>query len=427
MKGEFYSMKASESIERYPQKVREYANYVYKSIKILCKKTGPRPAGGENEKAAQELMLNDLKNYCDTAVREEFKCSDKAFMAWVPISAILLVVAIATLTMGLAAVSVGICAVVLCLILGEFIFYKPILDVFFPKKTSGNVIGVRKAKGETKKRIILSGHTDSAFEWTFTYHGGRPAVLGVIVTAVVDVLLVIVTSIVIMVKYGGASGEMLWSAEMPIGFKIVAVISYITVPILIIATMFSNYKRPVMGANDDLTGVYISMAVAKFLSDNDIRFENTEVVVMCAGGEECGLRGSKAYAKAHGEELKEDGVETVFVTFDTIRELEFIKIYEKDMTGVVKNDRKTAELVQNAAKRMDLEVPIGAIELGSTDAAALSQAGIRATAVTAMDPTPARYYHTRLDTEDNLSLAAIETGVKLALETTFLFDEKGVE
>lgn len=76
---------------------------------------------------------------------------------------------------------------------------------------------------------------------------------------------------------------------------------------------------------------------------------------------------------------------------------------------------------------MDLELPIGAIELGSTDAAAMSQAGIRATSVTAMDPSPARYYHTRLDTEDNLSLAAIETGVKLALETTFLFDEEGIK
>lgn len=419
-------MKASESIERYPQKVREYANYAYKSIKILCKKTGPRPAGSENEKAAQELMLEDLKKYCDTAVREEFKCSDKAFMAWVPISAILLMVAIVTLTLGFAAVSVAICAVILCLILGEFIFYKPVLDGFFPKKTSGNVIGVRKASGETKKRIIFSGHTDSAFEWTFTYYGGRPAVLGVIVTAVVDILLVMITSIVLMVMNSTAFAPMLWSAETPVSFKIAIVVAYITVPILVLATMFSNYKKPVMGANDDLSGVYVSMAVAKFLSDNNIRFENTEVVVMCAGGEECGLRGSKAYAKAHADELKADGVETVFVTFDTIRELEFIKIYDKDMTGVVKNDRKSAELVQKAGQRMDLEIPIGAIELGSTDAAALSQAGIRATAVTAMDPTPARYYHTRLDTEENLSLGAIETGVKLALETAFLFDEEGI-
>ena len=417
-------MKAQESIERYPQKVREYANYAFKNIKIMCKNFGPRPVGSEAEEKAQNYMLEELNKYCDSAVRESFRCSDKAFMAWVPVCAILLIAASVLFTFGLAAVSLGIVALVLFLILGEFIFYKPVLDVFFPKKTSGNVIGVRKAEEETKKRIILSGHTDSAYEWTFTYHGGRPAVLGVIVTAVIDVLIFIVSTIIYMVKYG-AFGQNIWSAETAVAFKVIICVTYLTIPVLILATGFSNFKRPVMGANDDLTGVFISIAAAKFLSDNNIRFKNTEVVIMCAGGEEAGLRGSKAFAKAHKDYLKEDA-ETIFVGFDTIRELEFSKIYEKDMTGVVKNDRKVAELIQTAAGFAGLEVPIGTIELGSTDAAAMSQGGFKAASMVAMDPTPARYYHTRLDTEDNLSLGAIEAGVKTALETIFLYDEKGL-
>ena len=420
-------MKAQESIERYPQKVREYANYAYKSIKILCKKTGPRPVGSESEKQAQEYMKADLEKCCDVVTREEYKCSDKAFMAWVPLGAILILVSTACLSLGLAVASLACCLIALFFIVTEFIFYKPVLDVFFPKKTSGNVVGIRKASGETKKRIIFSGHTDSAFEWTYTYYGGRPAVLGIIITAVVEIVLGIGTSIAYMVSYG-IIGENVWSGEIGIVFKVLAVITYVGVPVIVAAVGFTNYNKPVTGANDDLSGTFVSMAVAKFLNDNNIRFENTEVVVLCAGGEEAGLRGSKAYAKAHAEQFKnEKDVETIFVGFDTIRELEFIKIYDKDMTGVVKNDRKTAELVQRAGKLMDLDIPIGAIELGSTDAAAMSQAGIKATSVTAMDPTPARYYHTRLDTEDNLSLGAIETGVKLALETVFLFDEEGVK
>lgn len=418
-------MKAQESIERYPQKVREYANYAFKNIKTVCKNFGPRPVGSEAEEKAQNYMLGELNKYCDSAVRENFKCSDKAFMAWVPVCAILIIAASVLFTFGMAAVSLGIVALVLFFILGEFIFYKPILDVFFPKKTSGNVIGVRKAEEETKKRIILSGHTDSAFEWTFTYHGGRPAVLGVILTAVIDVLIFIIATIIYMVKYG-AFGQNIWSSETPIAFKIVICVTYLTIPVLILATGFSNFKRPVMGANDDLTGVFVSIAAAKFLSDNNIRFKNTEVVIMCAGGEEAGLRGSKAFAQAHQDYLKEDA-ETIFVGFDTIRELEFSKIYDKDMTGVVKNDRQVAELIQKAAGFAGLEVPIGTIELGSTDAAAMSQGGFRAASMVAMDPTPARYYHTRLDTEDNLSLGAIEAGVKTALETIFLYDEKGLE
>lgn len=417
-------MKSSESIPNFDIKVREYTNYAIKSIKNVCKNFGPRAVGTEAEKNAQEYMKADLEKFCDEVKREEFKCSDKAFMAWVPLGAVLLILSALFFTLGWSVIGLVSSALALFFILGEFIFYKPVLDVFFPKVTSGNVYGVRKASGETKKRIILSGHTDSAFEWTYTYKGGRPVVALIIVTAVIAILLGLVGNIYGMI-HGGAFGGIVWGEDGNIALRILAVVMYITVPVLVIALKFCNYKLPVMGANDDLTGCFISCAAAKFLADNDIRFENTEVAVLCAGGEEAGLRGSKAFAKANKEMLN-DGVETVFIGFDTIRELEFSKIYDKDMTGMVKNDRRVAELLQTAAKNVGVDVPIGTIELGSTDAAAMSQAGVPASSFVAMDPTPARYYHTRLDTADNLSPQAIDSGVKIALETVFLYDEKGI-
>ncbi len=419
-------MRPNESIPNFDIKVREYTNYALKSIKNVCKNFGPRPVGSAAEKNAQEYMLKDLEKFGDEARREEYKCSDKAFMAWVPIGAALLILNAVFFTLGLHAVALAFAALALFFVLGEFIFYKPVLDIFFPKKTSGNVYGVRKASGETKKRIILSGHTDSAFEWTYTYKGGRPVVVLIIVTAVLAILLGIGANIFGMVNAGGAFGEIVWKGEAGLAAKILACVMYVTVPVLIMAFKFSNYKLPVMGANDDLSGVFVSCAALKFLSDNDIRFENTEVAVLCAGGEEAGLRGSKAFAKANKEMLTEDGVETIFVSFDTICQLEFAKIYDKDMTGMVKNDRRVAELLQQAAKNAGVDAPIGTIELGSTDAAAMSQAGVPASAFTAMDPTPAKYYHTRLDDVNALCPQAIDAGVKIALETIFLFDEKGI-
>lgn len=419
-------MKANESIQNFDIKVREYTNYSIKSIKNVCKSFGPRPVGSDAEKEAQIYMQKDLEKWCDEVKREEYKCSDKAFMAWVPIGAILLILSVVFYTLGLAVVGLALSALALFFVVTEFIFYKPVLDVFFPKKTSGNVYGVRKASGETKKRIILSGHTDSAFEWTYTYKGGRPAVAGIIVTAVISILLGLAGNIYAMIHFGGAFGSIVWGHEGNIALRIIAVVMYVTVPVLIAALKFCDYKRPVVGANDDLTGCFISCAVAKFLSDNDIRFENTDVAVLCAGGEEAGLRGAKAFAKANKDILFEDGVETIFVGLDTIREPEFFDIYEKDMTGMVKNDRRVAELIQSAAKTVGLDIHIGTIALGSTDAAAMSQAGIPASSIVAMDPTPARYYHTRLDDADNLSAQAIDYGVKIALETVFLYDEKGI-
>lgn len=418
-------MKANESIPNYDIKVREYTNYAIKSIKNVCKNFGPRPVGSEAEQKAQEYMQADLEKWCDTAERQEFKCSDKAFMSWVPIGAVLLILNVLFFTLGWSVLGLVFSAVALFFVLAEFIFYKPVLDVFFPKKPSGNVYGVIKAKGETKKRIILSGHTDSAFEWTYTYKGGRPVVALIIVTAVISILLGLGANIYGII-YDGAFGSVVWGQGGNLALKILAVVMYLTVPILIMALRFCNYKMPVVGANDDLTGCFVSCAAAKFLHDNDIRFENTEVAVLCAGGEEAGLRGAKAFAKANHDMLHQDGVETIFVGFDTIRELDFLDIYEKDMTGMVKNDRRVAELIQKAAKEVGFDVPIGTIALGSTDAAAMSQAKIPASSIVAMDPTPARYYHTRLDDADNLSAQAIDAGVKIALETVFLYDEQGI-
>ncbi|MBO5434159.1 MAG: M20/M25/M40 family metallo-hydrolase [Clostridia bacterium] len=419
-------MKANESIPNYDIKVREYTNYAIKSIKNVCKSFGPRPVGSEAETKAQEYMKADLEKFCDDVKREEYKCSDKAFMSWVIVGATLMLLNMVLFTLGISIGGLALTLLTAFFIVGEFIFYKPVLDGFFKKVTSGNVYGVRKASGETKKRIILVGHTDSAFEWTYTYNGGRPVVATIIFGSILSIIISLVANIYSMIHFQGVIGSFVWSAESGIVIKVMAVLMYLTAPILIMAYRFCNFKNPVMGANDNLTGCFISCAAAKFLSDNGIRFENTEVAVLCAGGEEAGLRGTKAFLKANKDALKADGVETIFVTIDTIRELEFSKIYNKDMTGMVKNDIRVAKLIQSAAKNVGLDVPIGPIDLGATDSAAASQAGFPASSFVAMNPAPARYYHTRLDTADNLSAQAIDTTVKLAIETVFLYDEQGI-
>jgi hypothetical protein len=43
-----------------------------------------------------------------------------------------------------------------------------------------------------------------------------------------------------------------------------------------------------------------------------------------------------------------------------------------------------------------------------------------------MNPGLPKYYHTRDDKADILNLKTIEKGVEIALETAFLFDEKGL-
>lgn len=404
----------------------QYTSYITERIKKVCEKCGPRAVCSDGDKKARKIFLEDSKNICDEAWTEDFKCSDKAFMSWVPVGAVLLIISTLLFVFGIPVVSLILTLITSFFIVSEFFFYKETLDVFFRKKETSNVIGRVKPTGETKRRIILCGHTDSAFEWTYTYYGGRPAVATIIVGAVVAIVASIAGSITAIVSGKAFSASVVFESESKVLIAF-AIIMLALTPILIAALFFCNYKRPVTGANDNLTGCYISLAAVKYLKDNGIRLENTEIVIALVNGEEAGLRGSKAFAQKHRDELLDENVETVFMCIDTIHDFDFMKIISADMNGIVKNDKRAVSLIKEGAHLAGYDnVATGAIDLGSTDAAALSQIGVPAASFIAMDPTPARYYHTRLDTAEILDSKTIEAGLKIALKTVLLFDEKGL-
>ena len=396
----------------------ECTEFAVKGITNICNSFGPRPCGSDSEKYAQEQMMKDVEPFCDSVTRETFKVNPKAFMSFVPhagaclmgATAINLATAFGKGSKLKALGSAALMGGALSGIVGEFLLYKKMYDPLFKEETSGNVIAVRKAKGETKRRIIISGHSDSAPEWTYTYKLGSHGVLAVAGYAVAGLGFTAATTAALL------AGKKV--KKMALG-------QLAFLPAYAGLFKFVNHNNYVDGANDDLTGCYVSAAVMKYLSDNDIRFENTEVVSIMTGGEECGLRGAKAYFEAHPE-LKNDGVETIFIGLDNIRDGDFMMIYEKDMTGMVKNDKDVCALLKNAGLKQGEDIPVGAIPLGSTDAAAASQAGIKAASLVAMDPAPARYYHTRLDKAEILVPETIDKVLNIVLQAVCDFDEKGI-
>lgn len=411
-------MKAQDSVKNYPSALREMTNFSVRGIKKICKDVGPRPAGSEQEHEAQKLMAAELDGACDKVEIEPFDVHPGAFLGWILTDGIMMIAAIVLFFFGMSAIALALCALSLIFAIVEFLLYKKLLDPFFPKKTSHNVVAVRKPKGEVRRRIIFSGHADSANEWRFTYYGGSKLLVPIIGLSFVGILLGLVLGI-----WAVAAGHAFSAADSG-ALNVMRYVFLAWIPILFTALFFENKKRPVMGANDDLTGCFISMAVVKYMQQHDIRFENTEVWVVLTGSEEAGLRGAKAFCKAHKNELSD--VETVFVGLDTIRDYGFAAVYSRDLTGTVKNDAGACALVKEAAKQTGLDLPYKSVFFGATDAAAVTQAGMKAVSVAAMDPAPAKYYHTRLDTADNLDIKTVEAVLGVALETAFLFDEKGL-
>lgn len=418
-------MKAKESNAHFDSKVRECSNFTVREIKKICKEIGPRPSGEENEQKAQDYVENLMGGIADDVKRESFDVHPKAFMSWVLIDGIEMLVASVLMILahlnvfpsasdGLKGAAFGLSVIAILLLLGEFLFYKEFIDFLFPKRTSSNVIAVRKAAGETKRRIIFAGHIDSAYEWRFTHLGGGKLLITMIILGIGSLVLTLIMSVVSLFIDEGVPAI------------VMTVIQAVTIPIFIAVLFFVNWKLCVTGANDNLTGVMASMAVIKYLKDNNIRFENTEVVAVSTGCEECGLRGAKAFAKAHAKEYAADGTETVFMAVDTLHDYDYLGIYNKDMSGLVKLDAQASKMAQKATEICGLDIPFATVSFGSSDAAAGQQGGIKSVALAAMDPTPAKYYHTREDTANILDMKTIETGLKIMLETAFLFDEQGL-
>ena len=412
-------MKASEGIQNYKAKVKECVNYCVKEIKYVCKEVGGRESGSPAERKAQEHMADELRKYTDSVEFEEFDLHPKAFMGWVIIVGICMIASVILYNLGFALVSLILTLVGAVCMIAEFLMYKEFLDPFFPKRTSANVIAIRKPEGEVKRRIIFNGHCDSAYEWRYTYLGGGHLLVAVIAIAIVGLVVTLVCEIAAL-----ATGHAMTAFEG--GFwKVMGYVQLVWIPSYISILFFTHWKLVVPGANDNLTGCVNAMAVMKYLSDNDIRFENTEVRAVLTGSEEAGLRGAKAYAKRHKEELL--ATETVVLGLDTFRDLKDLAVYDRDLSGTLKHDKQAKELVKNAASNCGLDLPYASIYIGACDAAAFTQIGVKATGFAAMDPTPPRYYHTRLDSWELLEPEAIRTGIEVETEACCMYDAVGLK
>ena len=414
-------MKPQDSVKNYFPTLRMYTNFAVRTVKKVCAEIGPREAGTEAELKGQNFMAEAVGDAADEVKQEEFRLSPRAFLGWPRLSGILLLTA---LVCGILNVFVGqdanwapwvfvvISVFMLAMIMTEFLFYSKFLDPFYPKATSHNTYCVRKASGETKRRIIIGGHSDSSIEWRPTHIGGAPFLYTAIVYPVVGWIYTFVMGVV-MLATGKFIPVMVW-------------IDCAFVPGYVFLLFFMNYKICVDGANDNLSGCMTAGAIIKFMGDNNLRFENTEVVAMFSGAEESGLRGAKAAAKLHPE-FKDPNVETLFVAFDTIRDYDDMAIYLRDMTGVVGHDKRAAELVHKAGEEAGIDIPRVTMFAGASDAAAMSQAGIPAVLFAAMNPGPPKYYHTRDDRADILEPKTIEKCLEMAMNMVYLFDEQGLK
>jgi Zn-dependent M28 family amino/carboxypeptidase len=209
-------------------------------------------------------------------------------------------------------------------------------------------------------------------------------------------------------------------------FRVAGISLFCLFPLCAGFLFFQSRRRSVPGASDNLSGCYVAMAVLKAMAQREERFADTEVVVLLTGAEEAGLRGAKAFIKRHKKELRDPAVLTAAIGVDTFRDLKDIAVYHRDLCGTLRHSPKMRALLQQAGKACGYDLPASSIYIGACDAAAFTQAGVRATGFAAMDPTPPRYYHTRLDDLDHLEPDTIEAAAEILYEAVRSFAQNGL-
>ncbi len=387
------------------------AQYMIDEITHICTKFEKRGPGDYGEQQACEYAAEQMKEYgCDKVYVEGFKENPNAFLGWIYFTitccflALISYFFLPVLSIVFIVLGLGLCVL-------QFGLYKKVVDKFFKEKTGHNCAGFKKPTGEVKRRIIFNGHPDASWEWPFKY---KFTYLGFDIHMIVCFIGAFYTLGIAIASVAGALSPEL-ATKLGLG-------GLAFTPFWFGLYWMWNEKRIVDGANDNLSGCYMGMAILKMLKDEGIEFENTEIGVVFSGSEEAGLRGAKAWCEAHADEFND--VPTFVYSYDTITQPEYMQVNYRDLNGTVKVDKDVSDLFYEACQELGIKCGKGMVPPlgGATDSAAFAQAGMRSTGVTALNHALPDFYHTRLDTPDALNKECLADCFAASVKVLEMFD-----
>ena len=396
-----------------------YTDYMYGLVKKVIDEIGPRPSCSEEEKKLGRLLVEEWKPICDKVETETFTCSPTAFLGYIRFSVLLFFAAV-VLYWFYPLASFLLVAVSISMVFFEFLRYREYIDFLFPRKQGENIVGTISPKGKATRRVIVSAHMDSAYEFNFIYYLRKAAIL-IIDLAMIGMLIALCGSLAKTIAYFGGFADN--TAFAAVGYVMIAL-----TPIMAFFLFFHTYK-PVPGAQDDMAGVAVVAGLGKYLEEarrtGDWLPERTEVVLLAISSEEAGLRGAKRYASRHLKEMKTTPTYGLFL--DNICDEKYLTVVNKEICTRATHDPELIKMAQDVAKQHNWPVAVKSIpvEGGGTDAAAFSVKGIPAVCLLCQDITQAvPNYHTRNDTPEHVRPESLAVSLQLVIDMLQRIDGK---
>jgi hypothetical protein len=307
------------------------------------------------------------------------------------------------------------------IIIGEMTLSYDVIDLFFPKKKSQNVISKISAKeisiGKPKKLLIIGGHIDSNYEFPLMKKLGHKfgAVIGLnfMLNALMSAFLMIRIVFILLDK------EIHLSFFTNLFFWIFVIGS----PIAVIQLFFIISNIPVMGANDNLSAVAVCYELIQYLSNDEHRPKNLEVWIAQYGCEEIGSKGSRAFIKRHYDEIKD----ALAINIDMIGNRNNLQLATSELMGLIPLSKDLIRDLTNTARQLNISIK-AASDMGFTDSLSFARKGIKATSIVSVPPSNDDfYYHTRNDVIEHVNFENLVDCLSILKEFIKELDDKKEE
>jgi len=387
------------------------AHETLKFTSDIIDECGPRLAGDPATLKSSKMLQQELAKVCDRALLEEFEVHPDAFLGFLRVMVAFHFAGLACLLIGwfpIAAVLFGIAGLTAVL---QFIFYRRLLDPFFPKATGYNVVGIVEPQGEVRQQIIISGHHDSAYEFNYMKRGTTPYTL-LIAACIISVTASFVIGTI-------AAIAIYTSGTVPGFVEVFRYAALGTIPFVL--PMWFFLGKPTPGAGDNLIASTIAVQLARVFrrakDQGGPSLQHTRLMLVSFDAEESGLRGSAAFAARHKAELHQ--VPTTVLNMDSLYELDQLQFVTRDVNGSIAMPKYLVEEVMELSAKLGypsrkFPMLFGA---GGTDAAEFLRIGVPATTLLAMDTRHFQSsvnYHTQKDTVDKIHPDVVKAALDIA-------------
>nr|MDO8116023.1 M28 family peptidase [Candidatus Sigynarchaeota archaeon] len=284
---------------------KEYRNYMMNLIERICKEFGPRRPASDAERKAIDVIKSECEQFADDVKVDEFRCAYHAYpqgLVRIAFGLITISVGVSLLDNFLYLLVIPLVALGLWVVVAELMIMLEFTDPFYKKGSSRNAFGIIKPQKDVRVRVIFGGHSDSAYEMRFARKYGIKITLLMMIAIGLGLVPVAFQVIKVFLDVSGST-ILLWSAGGIVRFTVADAIFFIifTIAYPYIVWVVKNAasrSKPVLGANDNLSGVAASLALGHHFKEH--RPKHVEIWAGSFGCEEAGQRGSKRFVAKYG-------------------------------------------------------------------------------------------------------------------------------